>query len=85
MGELVGAALDDHAEFDADAILQGISELPVDNTSWLERIAELKVMVQQHVVIEENRLLQAARQELDDSRATELGRQVEELKQTESL
>ena len=79
----MGRPLDGRAEF--DTILQGISELPVDNNSWLERIAELKNMAQQHIVIEENRLFPAARQELDDSLAMELGRQIEELKQTESL
>ena len=85
MGGLVAEALDDHAEFGVDAILQEISELLVYNASWLERIAELKDMVQQYIVIEENRLFPAVRQELDDGRATELGRQIEELKQTESL
>jgi hypothetical protein len=39
-GELVNAAFEDHAEF--DAILQEISELPVDKPEWLERVAELK-------------------------------------------
>ena len=81
-GELVDVAFDEHAEF--DAILQEISELPVAKADWLERISELKDMVQQHIVNEENRLFPAARKELDDCRAEELGRQIEELKQKES-
>jgi iron-sulfur cluster repair protein YtfE (RIC family) len=81
-GELVDVAFDEHAEF--DAILQEISELPVAKADWLERISELKYMVQQHIVNEENRLFPAARKELDDCRAEELGRQIEELKQKES-
>jgi hypothetical protein len=36
----------EHTEF--DAIQQEISELPADKPEWLERIAELKDMVQQH-------------------------------------
>ena len=81
-GELVDVAIEEHAEF--DAILQEISELPVTKVDWLERVAELKDMAQQHIVSEETRLFPAARKELDDSRAEELGRQIEELKQKES-
>jgi iron-sulfur cluster repair protein YtfE (RIC family) len=44
--DLIGLAFDEHAEF--DAIQQEISELPADKPEWLERIAELKDMVQQH-------------------------------------
>jgi iron-sulfur cluster repair protein YtfE (RIC family) len=82
-GELVDVAFDEHAEF--DAILHEISELPVAKSEWLERFAELKDMVQQHLFNEENRLFPAARKELDDSRAEQLGRQIEELKQRERL
>jgi len=80
--ELIGVALDEHAEF--DAILQEISELPADKPEWLERITELKDLLQQHVYSEENKMFPAARKVLDERRAEELGRQIEELKQKES-
>jgi hemerythrin-like domain-containing protein len=77
--ELIGVALDEHAEF--DAILQEISELSADKPEWLERITELKNLLQQHVYTEENKLFPAARKVFDERRAEELGRQIEELKQ----
>ena len=81
-GELVDLAFDDHAEF--DAVLQEIAELPVDKPEWLEIVVELKDMVQRHIVNEENRLFPIARKELEDCRAEELGRQIEEIKGKES-
>lgn len=80
-GELVNLAFEEHAEF--DAILQEISELPVDKPEWLERVAELKDLVQQHIINEETRLFPAARKELPDNRAEQLGRKIEELKRKE--
>ena len=77
--DLIGVAFDEHAEF--DAILQETSELPADKPEWLERITELKDLVQQHIDIEENKMFPAARKLLDNRRAEELGRQIEELKQ----
>jgi len=65
-------------------MLQDISELPADKPEWLERIAELKDLVQQHINGEENKMFPAARKVLDERRAEELGRQIEELKQQES-
>ena len=75
-GELVNLAFEEHAEF--DAILREISELPFDKPEWLERVAELKDLVQQHIMNEENRMFPAARKELPDSRAEQLGRKIEE-------
>jgi iron-sulfur cluster repair protein YtfE (RIC family) len=66
VGELVNVAFEEHAEF--DAILQEISELPIDKPEWLERVAELKDLVQQHIMNEENRMFPAARKELPDCR-----------------
>jgi hemerythrin superfamily protein len=77
--ELVGDAFDEHAEI--DAILQEIAELPTDKDEWPERIAELKVVVQEHVRKEEDRIFPAARNLLDEARAEELGRRIEEMKQ----
>ena len=77
--ELVGDAFDEHAEI--DAILQEIAELPTDKDEWSERIAELKVVVQEHVRKEEDRIFPAARNLLDEARAEELGRRIEEMKQ----
>ena len=81
-GELVNVAFEEHAEF--DAILQEISELPIDKPEWLERVAELKDLVQQHIMNEENRMFQAARKALPDSRAEQLGRKIEELKRKDA-
>jgi iron-sulfur cluster repair protein YtfE (RIC family) len=81
-GELVNVAFEEHAEF--DAILQEISELPVDKLEWLERVAELKYLVQQHIINEENRMFPAARKELPDSRAEQRGRKIEELKRKDA-
>lgn len=81
-GELVNVAFEEHAEF--DAILQEISELPVDKPEWLERVAELKDLVQQHIINEENRMFPAARKELPDSCAEQLGRKIEELKRKDA-
>jgi alcohol dehydrogenase len=58
-----------------------ISELPTNNAEWLERIQELRGVVHEHVRKEEDRMFPAARQELDQSRAEELGRQIIEMKQ----
>jgi hemerythrin-like domain-containing protein len=55
-----------------------------DKPEWLERISELKDLVQRHINIEENKMFPAARKLLDNRRAEELGRQIEELKQKES-
>lgn len=82
-GELVNGAFEEHAEL--DAILQEISELPVDKPEWLERFAELKDIVQQHIINEEDRMFPAARKELPDSRAEQLGRKIEELKRKERV
>ena len=81
-GELVNVAFEEHAEF--DAILQEISELPVDKPEWLERVAELKDLVQQHIMNEENRMFPAARKELPESRAEQLGWKIEELKRKDA-
>jgi hemerythrin-like domain-containing protein len=78
--ELVGLAFEEHAE--VDTILQEISEQPADKPEWLERIAELKDLVQQHIYSEENKMFSAARKVLDERRAEELGRQIEELKES---
>jgi len=80
--EVIDAAFDEHAEF--DAILQEISELPADKPEWLLRITEPKDLVQQHVYFEEHKLFPAARKVLDDRRAEELGRKIEQLKQGEN-
>ena len=78
--ELVGLAFEEHAK--VDTILQEISELPAEKPEWLERIAELKDLVQQHINGEENKMFPAARKVLDERRAEQLGRQIEELKES---
>jgi hypothetical protein len=48
---------------------------------WLEKINELKDVAQRDVHREENKMFPAARKELDESRAEELGRQILQMKQ----
>ena len=48
-------------------------------------IKELEEVLLEYVRKEENKMFPAARKELDDSRAEQLGRQIEELKQRERL
>jgi iron-sulfur cluster repair protein YtfE (RIC family) len=80
--ELVADAFDEHAE--VEAILQKIAELSSDKDEWLDRICELRELVQEHVRKEEDRLFPAARRLLERARAAELGRQIATLKQKQS-
>jgi len=76
---LVEQSFEEHAGF--EAILQEISEMPANKDDWLQKISELKDVVQRHVRREEDMMFPAARKELDESRAEELGRQILEMKQ----
>ena len=80
--EMVAEAFDEHADF--EHTLQQISELPTDKPDWLGMIKELEEVVQEHVHKEEDKMFPAARKELDESRAEELGRQILEMKQEKS-
>ena len=62
--ELVADAFDEHAEI--DAILQEIFEMRTNKNDWLERISELKDVVQQHMRKEEDKLFQSARSKLNE-------------------
>lgn len=79
--ELVAQAFDDHAEF--DAVLQEIREMRTNKSDWLERISELRDMVQRHMRKEEDTMFQLAHAKLGENRAAELGRQIQERKQRE--
>src|SRR5262249_3812027 len=48
---VVGGAFDTHAEL--DQILQEIAEVPVNKSEWIDRIRELKEMIQEHMRKEE--------------------------------
>jgi len=72
--ELVEQSFEEHVEF--EAILQEISQMRTNKDDWLEKINELKDVVQRHVRMEEDKMFPAARKELDASRAEELGRQI---------
>jgi hemerythrin superfamily protein len=77
--ELVEQSLEDHTGF--EAVLQEIFQMRTKKDDWLEKISELKDMVQQHMHHEENKMFPAARKALDENRAQELGRQMLEMKQ----
>ena len=62
--DLVEQSFEEHAGF--EAILQEISEMRTNKDDWLEKIDELKDVVQRHVRMEEDRY-PPARKELDDS------------------
>jgi iron-sulfur cluster repair protein YtfE (RIC family) len=71
--ELVADAFDDHAEF--GAILQEIFEMRTNRDDWLERITEPRILVEQHMHKEEEKIFQLARTKLDESRAEQLNAQ----------
>ena len=60
--ELVEQSFEEHAEF--EAILQEISQMRTNKDDWLEKINELKDVVQRHVRMEEDKMFPAARKEL---------------------
>jgi len=72
---VVGEAFDTHAEL--DQILQEIAEVPVNKSEWIDRIRELKEMIQEHMRKEET-IFPAVRTGLAKTRAEELGRQFQE-------
>jgi hemerythrin-like domain-containing protein len=74
--ELVAALFDDHSDF--EAIFQQISHLSADNDAWLERANELGALVREHARKEEEELFPPAQRELDQTRAEEIGRQIQE-------
>jgi hemerythrin-like domain-containing protein len=65
--------------------LQEIFQMRTNRDDWQEKINELKDVVQRHVRREEDKMFPAARKELDESRAAELGRQILEMKWKASL
>ncbi len=77
--EAIAEAFDEHAEF--EQTLQQISDVPTDKADWIK---QLEGVVQEHVRKEEDKMFPAARKELDESRAEELGRQIIEIKQQKS-
>jgi len=77
--ELVEQSFEEHAEF--EAILQEVSEMRTNKNDWLEKISELKDVAQRHVRRQEEMMFPAARKELDERLAEELGRQILEMKQ----
>lgn len=81
--ELVEQSFEEHAGF--EAILQEISEMRTNRDDWREKINELKDVVQRHVRREEDRMFPAARKELHESRAEELGKQILEMKRKATL
>jgi hemerythrin-like domain-containing protein len=78
--ELVGEIFDDHSDF--EALFQQISNLSTDSDEWLERINELGALVREHASKEDDKLFPAARRELDQFWAQEIGRQIEEKRLT---
>jgi iron-sulfur cluster repair protein YtfE (RIC family) len=72
-------ALEEHAE--AKRLLKEIADLSTDDERWSDMIEELDHAVQHHVREEEERMFPAARREISESRANELGRQIQEMKE----
>jgi iron-sulfur cluster repair protein YtfE (RIC family) len=73
--ELVAELFDDHSDF--ETTFQQISHLSTNNDEWLERVSELGSLVREHAHKEEDKLFPAARRELDQTRAEEIGRQIQ--------
>ena len=77
--EFAEEALEEHAE--VKRLLKEIGELSPDDERWPDMIEELDHAVQHHVREEEEQMFPAARREISESRASELGRQIEEMKE----
>jgi hemerythrin superfamily protein len=73
--ELIAEIFDDHADF--EVISQQISKLPASGDEWLEQLNELRNLVGEHVRNEEQKLFPVAQEVLDQTRAEEIGRQIE--------
>ena len=73
--KLVAELFADHSAF--EATFQQISHLSTNNVEWLERVNELGCLVREHARKEEDTLFPAARRELDQPRAEEIGRQIQ--------
>jgi hemerythrin superfamily protein len=78
----VGDAFEAHAEF--DAILREIADMSVISDDWVQRVLELKQMILEHIRMEEEKIFPAARAELGEIRAKELGRQLNERARTDA-
>jgi hemerythrin-like domain-containing protein len=74
--ELTADLFDDHSDF--EAIFQQVSKLSADSDEWLERVNELGALVREHARKEEDELFPAAQREFDQTRAEEIGRQIQE-------
>ena len=72
----IGDAFDTHTEL--DAVLQELAEIPADKGAWMERIRELKEMINGHIRTEEQTIFAAAGTALAKTRAEELGQQFRE-------
>jgi hemerythrin superfamily protein len=72
---MIGDAYEAHAEF--DTIMRELSDSPVTDDEWMRRIGELEETVREHVRMEEESLFPAACAKLAESRAEELGRQLD--------
>ena len=73
--EFVAELFDDHSDF--ETTFQQISHLSTNNDEWLERVSELGSLVREHAHKEEDKLFPAARRELDQTRAEEIGGQIQ--------
>jgi hemerythrin-like domain-containing protein len=77
--KLAGEALEEHGE--VKRLLQELPKLSPGEERWSDMIEELDHAVQHHVREEEEQMFPAARREISESRAKELDRQIEEMKQ----
>ena len=77
--ELVGEALGEHGV--VKRLLKELAKLSPGEERWSDVIEELDHTVQHHVREDEEQMLPAARRGISESRANELGRQIEEMKQ----
>jgi hemerythrin superfamily protein len=77
--QLAGEALEEHGE--VKRLLNELAKLSPAEERWSDMIEELDHAVQHHVREEEEQMFPAARKELTEGRANELGRQIEQMKQ----
>jgi iron-sulfur cluster repair protein YtfE (RIC family) len=76
MVSMIGDAYEEHAELESTA--QDLAHTPVTDSDWTRRFHGLRQRIQEHVRMEENIFFPVARAELDEARAEELARQLED-------
>jgi len=80
--DMVPEALEEHDE--VDEILAEMATLNPGNDEFMDKLTELRDAVEHHVKEEENEMFPKAQEVLGQSRLQDMGRQMEQMKQSKS-